>query len=73
MKKIKVFDKIQILVWGLVMIAGIWIAYHYINAVIEIQERYKLLANLGMMLATLGAAFLIYFLTINYTIIKQKK
>ena len=64
-QKMEFFDIFQVIIWGVITIGGIFITYSYINKVEDIQERYKLLANLGIMLATLGAAFFIYYISKN--------
>ena len=51
------------IIWFVIMIAGFYIATGYIRKVGDIEETYKMLANFGFMMVTVGAALFISYVS----------
>ena len=56
------YDLLQLVFWALIIAAGIYLANVYTGKITDPQEKFKLLANFGMMITPLGGAFFLYFL-----------
>ena len=52
------------IIFTLLLLAGLGVSVNFTLAVVDQQERYKLIAQFGMMLASLSGAFMILFYTI---------
>jgi hypothetical protein len=54
-------DIISLLIWSFVIWGGFQIVSSYIGLIVDLQERYKLMVQMGFMFIAAGVAFFIYY------------